>query len=76
MHIQVSPGPFVWLAEVTLNLAQVIFNPAMQTVDDMVMALETIQGGFLIKEQLLGKVYQVSVVLLVFVVIVVWSWDL
>lgn len=73
MHIQVSPGPFVWLAEVTLNLAQVIFNPAMQTVDDMVMALETIQGGFLIKEQLLGKVYQVSVVLLVFVVIVVWS---
>jgi len=57
MHIQVSPGPFVWLAEVTLNLAQVIFNPAMQTVDDMVMALETIQGGFLIKEQLLGKVY-------------------
>ena len=55
MHIQVSPGPFVWLAEVTLNLAQVIFNPAMQTVDDMVMALETIQGGFLIKEQLLGR---------------------
>ena len=29
---------------------EVIFNPAMQTVDDMVMALETIQGGFLIKD--------------------------
>ena len=57
MHIQVSPGPAHWPGEVTLNLPQVIFNPAMQTVDDMVMALETIQGGFLIKEQLLGRFY-------------------
>ena len=29
---------------------EVIFNPAMQTVDDMAMALETVQGSFLIKE--------------------------
>eukprot|EP00438_Fugacium_kawagutii_P003728 Skav234632 [mRNA] locus=scaffold1609:25974:27201:+ [translate_table: standard] len=29
---------------------EVIFNQAMQTVDDMVMALETIHGNFLIKD--------------------------
>lgn len=29
---------------------EVIFNPAMQTVDNMVMALETLKGGFLIKD--------------------------